>query len=217
MRILKEITNGPFSQGYGWQTVVLACTILLWCYPAPPQTIDPAEFKQQISVRISTDHRRFRPGETVRVRVEIWNHGNEDLFVFKNVDGSFSNAIAGIQLTMFQGAKVVGPTKAAASDSFASQRSSYPPLSSELARYWIPLPPDHFYGGEVALDPSWYERLLVPGRYRIQGHYSSRGFLARDINNPLLYYTPELKQLPYKAWEGEVETNSVSIEITHRP
>ena len=41
--------------------------------------------------------------------------------------------------------------------------------------------------------------------------------LARDINNPLRHYADELKTLPYEAWVGEVEANSVWIEVTDRP
>ena len=60
-----------------------------------------------------------------------------------------------------------------------------------------------------------FKKPQMPGRYLIKGKYSSEGFLAEDINNPLLHYAKELKQLPYEAWVGEVETNSVWIEITN--
>jgi hypothetical protein len=94
------------------------------------------------------------------------------------------------------------------------RRSTYPPLSNELPKYWIALPPQHFYGAEMIITPLWYLKLKVPGKYRIVGKYTSRGFLAEDINNPLLHYAEELKQLPYEAWVGEVATNSVWIEVT---
>jgi len=63
------------------------------------------------------------------------------------------------------------------------------------------------------MNTTMYGRLRIPGRYRIQGRYWSRGFLAEDINNPLLGYADELKQLPYHSWTGEVETNSIWIEV----
>jgi hypothetical protein len=66
------------------------------------------------------------------------------------------------------------------------------------------------------MEGSWFD-VKKPGRYRIKGKYSSRGFLAQDINNPLLHYAQELKQLPYEAWDGSVETNSVWIEVTGTP
>ena len=157
----------------------------------------------QISVRISTERTHFEPGEDVRLHVEIWNEGNHDLFVFKNIDAFVSNELATINLTLYDSSQAIGPGFVIAGDSFSSERASYPPLATELPRYWIALPPQHFYGQEVVMLASWYSKLSVPGKYRIQGKYRSRGFLARSINNPLLHYADELKQLPYEAWVGE--------------
>jgi hypothetical protein len=168
----------------------------------------------KISVRISTSRERFHLGDQVLVHIEIRNVSNENLFISKDIESRFSNALAVIRLALYHGNDVVGPTKAAAADSFASERTTYPPLARELSRYWIALPPGHFYGGEVVMDSSWYERLLVPGKYSIRGTYSSRGFLAQDVNNPLLHYADELQELPYRAWEGQVQTNTLPIEIT---
>lgn len=197
-----------------WRVVSLTCMVLL-AQALGTQTAN--DVKPQISVRISTDHVRFHPGEDIKLRVEIWNESSQDLFVFKDIDNTFSNALATIHLTLYHGNQIIGPTMAAASDSFSSERLTYPPLSSELPRWWIAVPPKHFYGGEVVMKRSWFEKLKVPGKYRIQGKYSSRGFLTQDINNPLAHYSQELKQLPYEAWVGEVETNSVWIEVTNKP
>jgi hypothetical protein len=191
--------------------------MILLAHASQAQNLAAGDVKPKISVRISADSLRLRAGENLRLQVEIFNESAQDLFVFKNIDNTFSNALATIQLTMYQGDQVVGPTMAAASDSFSSERSVYPPLASELPRYWIALPPNHFYGGEVVMKSSWFEKLWAPGKYRIQGNYSSRGFLARDVNNPLAHYAQELKQLPYEAWVGSVETNSIWIEVTGTP
>ena len=59
--------------------------------------------------------------------------------------------------------------------------------------------------------------LTHPGKYRIQAKYSARGFLAQDINNPLVHYAAELKLLPYQAWVGEAESNSIRINIADKP
>jgi hypothetical protein len=168
----------------------------------------------KIRVRISVDRARYRSGDDVPIHVEIWNIGEKDLFIFKNINNTFSNALATLGFRMYQGTHIIGPTMSASSDSFASQRSAYPPLSNELPKYWIALPPQHFYGAEVIITPLWYSKLKVPGKYRVEGKYTSRGFLAEDINNPLLHYAEELKQLPFQAWVGEVTTNSISIEVT---
>ncbi len=200
----------------GWRVVALPC-VLLFAYSSQAQSLAASDPKPQISVRISTNRVRFRPGEDIRLQVRILNESDQDLFVFKRIDNTFFNALATIRLILYHGDRAVGPTMAAASDSFSSERSTYPPLASELPRYWIALPPGNFYGGEVVMNSVWFERLRVPGKYRIEGIYSSRGFLARDINNPLVHYAEELKQLPYEAWVGEVKTNSIWIEVTNTP
>ena len=150
------------------------------------------------------------------MHVEIWNESQRDVFVYKQVACFPSNALAKIDLVLYHRNQAIKPKFSILSDNFSSVRSTYPPFENELPRYWIALPPHYFYGREVVMEASWFD-LKKPGRYRIQGKYSSRGFLAQDINNPLLHYAQELKQLPYEAWVGSVETNSVWIEIAGTP
>ncbi len=215
MRIARKIANSVLSCR-NWWAVALPCMIL-WAHASQAQNLAAGDVKPKVSVRISVERMRLRLGEDVKLHVEIWNEGDQDIFVFKKIDDTFSNALATIHLTMYQGDQVVGPTMAAVSDSFSSERSVYPPLVSELPRYWIALPPKCFYGRELVMKSTWFEKLRVPGKYRIQGKYSSRGFLAQDVNNPLAHYAQELKELPYEAWVGSVETNSVLIEVTGTP
>ncbi len=215
MRIARKIANSVLSCR-NWWAVALPCMIL-WAHASQAQNLAAGDVKPKVSVRISVERMRLRLGEDVKLHVEIWNEGDQDIFVFKKIDDTFSNALATIHLTMYQGDQVVGPTMAAVSDSFSSERSVYPPLVSELPRYWIALPPKCFYGRELVMKSTWFEKLRVPGKYRIQGKYSSRGFLAQDVNNTLAHYAQELKELPYEAWVGSVETNSVLIEVTGTP
>jgi hypothetical protein len=198
-----------------WLAVALSCTFL-WANVSQAQSLPSSSVKPEISVRISVDRPRFRPGEDIRLHVELRNESDRDLFIYKTIDYVPSNALAKIELTVYRGNQAVWPMFSTAGDCFCSERSTYPPLASELSRDWIALSPQHYYGGDVLLRTSSFEKLRVPGRYRIQGKYSSRGFLAKDINNPLLHYAEELKQLPYEAWVGEVETNSLWIEITNK-
>jgi hypothetical protein len=207
--------NGILTRG-SRQLIALSC-MFLWARASQAQSLPPNDLEQRISVRISTERVRFQPGEDIRLHVEIRNEDKRDLFVSKTIEAGFSNALATIDFTVSYGNHVDRPTTVVFSDSFSSERSSYPPLASELPRYWIALPPQHFYGGDVVVSASSFRNLGVPGRYRIQGKYKSRGFLAQDINNPLAHYAQELKQLPFEVWVGEVETNSVWIEIVSRP
>ena len=121
-----------------------------------------------------------------------------------------------LEIPLRYGKKVDGPTERVSTDYWPRDPNdaNKPPLAVELSKYWIALPPGHFYGGEVVLDSRSYERLGIPGRYRIEGQYHSAGFFVRDdIGNPLAAYVEELKRLPYQAWEGTVCTNSVWIEV----
>lgn len=196
-----------------WRLVALL--LALCCAQASTaQALTPKDPESRISVRLSTKKSYFRSGEDVPLQVEIWNEGQQDVFIFKNIDAVFSNALAKIDLTLYHGRQAEKPIVTITGDSFSSERSSYPPLAGELPRYWIAIPPKHLYGGEVVMRASSFRGLSVPGKYRVQGKYSSRGFLAKDINNPLLHYAEELKKLPYEAWVGEVETNSVWINVT---
>ncbi len=204
--------DGIIARAARWAAGLLC--VLLWAHATrsqnhpSPDSIDP-----QVSVRLSTDRTHFQPGEDIRLHVEIWNEGDRDLFIYRNIDAVYSNALATIDLTLYAAGQRTGRSVAITGDSFSSERANYPPLLNELPRYWILLPPQRFYGQEVVMRASWFNKLSIPGKYRIQGKYRSRGFLAQDINNPLLHYAEELKGLPYKAWVGEVETNSIWIEV----
>jgi hypothetical protein len=169
----RKITNDVPVSRHLW-AVVLTC-IFLFAGDSQAQDCSARGVKPQITVRISADHTRVRPGADIKLRVEIRNESDRELFIFKNINNTLSNALATINLTMYRGSR---PTIAAVSDSFGSERSTYPPLASELARYWIALAPERSYGGEVVMTSSWFEKLRVPGKYRIQGKYSSRGFLS---------------------------------------
>jgi hypothetical protein len=211
MRNGRKTSNDVLVSRQLW-AVAVACIFLL-ARDSQAQNSSVSGVKPQISVRISADHARLRPGEDIKLRVEIRNEGDRDLFIFKNIDNTFSNALATIDLTIHRGSRVFGPTMAAVADSFGSEHSTYPPLTSELPRYWIALAPRYSYSGEVVVKSSWFGYLRVPGKYRIEGKYSSRGFLVQDVNNPLAHYARELKELPYEAWIGSIETNSVWIEV----
>jgi len=148
----------------------------------------------------------------VLLQVEIWNEGKQDLFISREIDDVASNTLATLQLNVYRGKEPLGPFEVVAADCFCSERTSYPPLVLELPKYWIPLPPHHFYGKQVRIYAVRFAG-LKPGRYRIEGTYRSLGFLAQNLNNPLAHYAQELKELPFQSWVGEVHTNPTWIEL----
>lgn len=192
-------------------------TLLISLHAAGQEQTAPDSSKRviqpEISVRISPRGIRFKPGQDVTLQVEIWNESKQDLFISKQIDDFASNTLATLQLTVYKGKEPIGPFYVVAADCFCSQRQSYPPLAEELPKYWIALPPHHFYGKEVIVHTEKFAG-LKPGKYRIQGTYKSLGFLASNLNNPLAHYFLELQELPYQSWVGEVETNPAWIELT---
>jgi hypothetical protein len=194
-----------------WESLALLLMLIGAC-AAQIRSAAHTDVEPGVSVRISTSGTRFHTGEDILLQVEIWNEGKENLFVHKEISTT-SNALSKLALTTHKGGKALGPSFFVTADCFCAERSSYPPLATELPRYWVAVPPQHFYGGQVVMQASEFQQLKVPGQYRIQGRYSSRGFLAQDINNPLAHYADELKTLPYPAWVGEVDSNSITITI----
>jgi hypothetical protein len=196
------------------QYVLIVCVLVTSAQAQEKnQTEGPNDSETKVSVRISATKTRLQPGESVVLHVEILNEGPTGVFIFKEIDGP-DNALSKLDLFLHYRGQVYRPSGASIADCFCSgRRSDSPPLASELSKFWIALPPGHFYGGDVTMRASLFESLRKPGRYQVQGKYTSRGFLAQDINNPLLGYADELKQLPYRAWTGEVETNSIWIEV----
>ena len=103
--------------------------MLMWASASNGQAIAPSmDGQPSVSVRISTDRAQFRLGEDVKLHVEIWNEGQEDLFISKDIDIA-SNALARIAVTVYRGHKAVGPMFSIAGDCFCSERSTYPPLA----------------------------------------------------------------------------------------
>jgi hypothetical protein len=198
---------------YRRRIVALAMLFLLAGIRFSPSQTRPELSNDKVVVTIATEQARISPGQDVRLCIEIRNEGPHGIFIFNDVDVIPSNALATVDFTLYKGKHAFKPTFRIIADSFGAIRSEPPALIDELTRNWIGLPPRHFYGGEIVIPASSFAQLSERGKYRIQGKYKARGFLAQDINNPLLAYSSDLKKLPYQAWAGEVETNSVWIVV----
>jgi hypothetical protein len=169
----------------------------------------------RLSVRISANKTRIRPGESVVLDVEIWNEGKQDVFIFKEFSHP-DDPLNGLDIKFYQGAGLEVPNsseRVAAVDVQPFYLPKGASVTNGLAICCIALAPGHFYGGQFVINSTMFDRLRIPGRYRVLGRYWSEGLLAANINNPLLDYAEELKKLPYGSWTGEVETNSLSIEV----
>lgn len=170
---------------------------------------------QRLIVKIRGRSTRIQPGGTLTLRVEVYNAGTESVFVATNFDGP-ENALSRLDIRLFYNGSRIEDRKEKSAGDYGRYRLNdprRPPLVQEFSKYWIALPPGHYYVGDLAMDPTSFPHLNTPGKYMVRGTYTSSGFLNDGMNNPLASYLGELDRLPYKAWIGEVETNSIWIEV----
>jgi hypothetical protein len=176
---------------------------------ANPQA--PEKANKQIEVKISPKTRVVNAGEALEVQVEIWNVGSQQVFIEKTVHELFSYSPLTLRLELGPPLKP-GEGHNGAADCADNPKEDF---TSRLVRRWIPLPAGHFYGAVVRMDPDSFPELQTPGRWRLRGEYGSNGDLSSSVcvfhRTPL---DPELvARLPYKAWQGKEETNTVWINV----
>jgi hypothetical protein len=176
---------------------------------ANPQT--PEKANTQIEVKISPKTRVVNAGEELEVQVEIWNVGTQEVFIEKRVYSLSSHSPLTLRLELGPPLKP-GKGFNGAADCADNPKEDF---TSRLIGRWIPLPVGHFYGVVVRMDPDSFPQLQTPGRWRLRGDYKSDGDLSSSIC--VIHPTPldpeEVARLPYKAWQGEEETNTVWINV----
>jgi hypothetical protein len=160
-----------------------------------------------IELKLSVQKKVIRPGGSLEVRVEIWNTGSRDIFVGQNLDSPGS--ISELSLRLEGGVEPSGETAGVAGDSLRD-----PDFVRVLSKYWIPLPPGHFYGRVVKMYPDSFPKLDKRGRYRLRAEYSCIGFPTSGGINGLELDPEQSARLPFKAWKGKIESNSVWIEVS---
>jgi hypothetical protein len=163
--------------------------------------------KSALVVQLSAKKSTIHPGGLLTLRVTIKNDGPEDLFIDRDISVADQRFILYIQ----HGSKREGPLVVVSSESLLDRTT---PFASLLSRNFTVLGAGKFYGGEAVMDPKEYPQLLVPGRYLVRGEYSSRGFHEPGEGNPLMGREEEINKLPFKAWEGRVESNAIWIEVS---
>lgn len=115
-----------------WQSWLLALLFpVLAALTILGQTAEKSD--SQIAVRLTAQRTAYRPGDDIRMKVEIWNKSSHDLFISKELNFS---SITALELTVSKG-RSRHTEFPAISDSFSSERANYPPLAIELSRYWI--------------------------------------------------------------------------------
>jgi hypothetical protein len=171
----------------------------------------------ELEVRISPLKSEIVAGEVLQLRVQVWNHGNEALYVCRDIHaGIIYGGPCHLRLDFNPLVKM--EHRGGSSDCVPYELLRPAPQPTEsiatiLAEDWVFLPPNRFYVGFVTLDRGSYPELGVAGRYRIQGHYSSGGLLSSPCYYELKPFSGEVAELPGKSWQGEVVTNTASVRV----
>jgi hypothetical protein len=175
-----------------------------------PQTRDKEN--NQIEVRISSKT-KIRVGETLELQVEIWNVGEKQLFIEKDIYQLCSHSPLSLYLELGPALKP-GPGRGCAGDCMDDPKASF---ANRLVEQWISLPVGHSYGTVVRMDPDAFPQLKTPGRWRLRGEYKSNGELSASlcVFSPTPLDQQMIEKLPYKTWRGEAATNMVWVEVAH--
>ena len=169
------------------------------------------EENSQIEVRISAKTKAIRVGETLELQVEIWNVGDKQFFIEKDIYQLCSHSPLSLYLDLGPPLKP-RPGQGCASDCMDDPKASF---TNRLVEQWISLPVGHSYGTLVSMNPDVFPQLKTPGRWRLRGEYRSSG----DLSSSLCVFSPTpldpqlIQKLPYTPWRGEIATNIVWVEV----
>jgi hypothetical protein len=191
---------------------LIALVTLLSPILATAQTGNPGstgESSPRIEVKLVPDKNVIRPGETLKIKVEIWNVGADDIIIAQNIDATFGNS--DLELFLEVGSILQAPIMRSVGDGFPDRN---PDLARTFVRNWLTLNKAHYYGTYIYMDPINYPQLRKPGRYRIRAEYSSRGVSSVPGWNGGWLKQEDIDKLPFKAWNGTVNSNFVSVQVS---
>jgi hypothetical protein len=197
-------------------TICGAGLLAIVCSPEPvvqPHSQLPrGSIEQRIRVILTPVRSSIYSGQPAEFRVEIWNEGTEDVLIGKYLDGP-DNTLSRLELFIVQGIKRERSRYRSAGDYASGHKEIF---ASILITNWIALAPGHFYGQKVTMDSQGFPNLKIPGKHEIRGEYISDNPFSPGVNNPLAEFRSDMQVLPYRAWEGRIDTNSVWIEVKAR-
>jgi hypothetical protein len=186
--------------------------------PAVASTSRPQEQAKQgeeLEAKISVAKPLVAADEALRLRIEIWNVGARDLLVCKEFFSS--SAPCSLRLDFQPLAKVEHCGLASDCVPYEWMPQSPSPRTQDFASIliedWVSIPPNHFYGATIELNPSSYPELRVPGHYRVSGTYFSGGLLEAHCYYKLKPFSNEVANLPVKSWHGIAYSNSVAVHV----
>ena len=140
----------------------------------------------------------------LRLHVVIKNQGHWPLYIPRDISEINQRFVFSLRY----GSKREGSGTMAVADNFFAP-GQVPSFANLLSTQWIALDPGMFYGRDIDVYANDLPRLRIPGKYTLTGRYASHGFREN-----LRRFEEDTGKLPFKAWEGEVETNPVKIVVT---
>jgi hypothetical protein len=190
------------------KTTLLVTLILFWgAFGAAQNAVQEDKQTPRIEVKISPLINKIAVDGTLRLRVEIWNVGKQDVFICKKFSGTVFE-FCELRFTFDPSSQSKG--SASAGTCLSCGHEDFLPA---LIRDWVSIPTQHFYGSIVELTPSKYPELTKPGHYTIRGRFSSDGLLGEQYYNSLTRFPKEIAALPATSFQGEVNTNSIEIDV----
>jgi hypothetical protein len=184
-------------------------TVLALVSFLPARTLAGRNDGKHIQVRISLPKQDFGVGETIPLGVEIWNVGEDTLFIPRKIT-RMGGSMSRLDLEVQDSAGRYSPGMYGHRDPVPPGKQS---LVKAVAQDWVALAPGYFYGTVSEIYVEDFEFLQKPGTYHMQGTYLSHGMDAPLYYNPLAYRAEEVGTLPYRYWKGEIRTNSLEITI----
>ncbi len=168
----------------------------------------PQESSDRVEVRLVAEKSVIRPGQRLKLRVEIWNVGTNDVIIAQHIDYPYRNAV--LELFLEVGSQMHRSITGMAVDSIPE---SNPDLAATFINNWLTLRKNHCYGTFVYMDPMDFPQLRKPGRYRVRARYSSRGISSTGAWDAARLNQEDLDKLPFKPWSGTIESNFVRIQV----
>jgi hypothetical protein len=171
---------------------------------------NPTDSSPKIEVKLIPEKSAISPGETLKLKVEIWNVGADDIFIAQNINATFGNSI--LRLFVKVGSKREGPTGLIA-DSIPEPD---PNFEKTFVTNWLTLNKAHYYGTLVEMDPIEFPQLRKAGHWTVGAEYYSRGISSTPGWNGGYLKQEDIDKLPLKAWKGKIDSNFVTVQVRPR-
>jgi hypothetical protein len=162
----------------------------------------------EISIKIRPVKTEVRSGSSLDLRVEIVNQSEHDLLIYRNPGDQSSSPVA-ISFEIKNSLGAYEPREEQAGDCVMKSDPDSLPLA--VLKRWITIPPKSSLVFNVSLGPSTF--LARPGQYTVVAHYESIGLREESWTHCVKVTSSELEKLPFKAFEGKLESNSVTFTV----